>query len=67
MDKFQIHVFLSSIVLNKKFNLQYTDYPKYIVASMNYEQLYKQSVTNFENKAAGVYNLQFQESAEQNG
>ena len=67
LDKFQIHLFRSTLGPNKIFSIEYSDYPEYMIKSLTDEQIYSQGVTNFSNKMAEVFNLDFQESIEQHG
>ncbi|AXP81611.1 hypothetical protein CJ739_2538 [Mariniflexile rhizosphaerae] len=67
LDKFQIHMFRTSLGTNKVFSIEYNDYPEYMIKSMTDEQIYSQGVTNFANKMADSFRLEFQEPIEQNG
>lgn len=67
LDKFQIHLFRSTLGPNKIFSIEYNDYPEHTIESMTDEQLYSQGVTNFSNKMAEAFKLGFQESIEQHG
>lgn len=67
MDKFQIHLFRSTLSRFKVFTIEYTDYPEYMIKSMSDKQLYSQGVTNFSNKMAEGFELEFQEPIEQHG
>ncbi|WP_445732140.1 hypothetical protein [Mariniflexile sp.] len=67
LDKFQIHLFRTSLGPNKVFSIEYNDYPEYMIKSMTDEQIYSQGVTNFANKMADSFKLEFQEPIQQNG
>jgi len=67
LDKFQIHLFRSALNPQKIFTVEYYDYPEYMSNSITDEQLYTQGVTNFSNKMAEAFELEFQESIEQHG
>ncbi len=67
LDKFQIHLFRSTLGPNKIFSIEYNDYPEYMIKSMTDEQIYSQGVTNFSNKMAEVFKLELQEPIEQHG
>ncbi|TYB78200.1 hypothetical protein [Bizionia myxarmorum] len=67
LDKFQIHLYRSALNQNKIFSIEYYDYPEYLSKSMTDEQLYLQGVTNFSNKMAESFKLEFQEAIEQHG
>jgi hypothetical protein len=67
LDKFQIHVFRSPLGPNKMFSIEYTDYPEYMIKSMSDEEIYAQGITNFSNKMAKSFELEFQEPVEQHG
>ena len=67
LDKFQIHLFRSTLGPNKIFSIEYYDYPEYMTESMTDEQMYSQGVTNFSNKMAEAFKLEFQEPIEQHG
>ena len=67
LDKFQIHLYRSTLGPQKIFNIEYNDYPEHMIKSMSNEQLYNQGVTNYANKMAESFNLQFTEPVEQHG
>jgi len=67
LDKFQIHLFRSTIGPNKIFNLEYVDYPEYTIKSMSNEQLFNQSVNNYVNKMVESFSLEYQKPIELNG
>ena len=67
LEKFQLHLFRSTLGANKIFSIEYTDYPEHMIKSMSDEQLYAQGVANFSNKMAEAFNLDFQKSIEQHG
>lgn len=67
LDKFQIHLFRSSLGSNKRFSVEYNDYPEHMIKSMTNKQLYSQTVTGFSNKMAEAFKLEFQEPIEQHG
>ncbi|TXG36697.1 hypothetical protein [Seonamhaeicola maritimus] len=67
LDKFQLHLFRSSLGPNKIFSIEYNDYPEHMIKSMTDEQIYSQGVTNFSNKMAEAFKLEFQEPIEQHG
>ncbi len=67
LDKFQIHLFRSTLGPNKIFSIEYVDYPKHMITSMSDEQIYNQGVTNYSNKVSESFQLESQESIEQHG
>jgi len=67
LDKFKIHLYRSTLGPKKIFNIEYNDYPEHMIKSMSNEQLYNQGVTNYANKMAESFNLQYQEPIEQHG
>tara|TARA_R110002124_G_scaffold84681_1_gene220269 strand:- start:14138 stop:14713 length:576 start_codon:yes stop_codon:yes gene_type:complete len=67
LDKFQINLFSSTLGPNKRFSIEYIDYPEHMIKSISDEQFYKQGVANFTNKMAESFKLEFQESIEQHG
>tara|TARA_R110002096_G_scaffold435103_1_gene659356 strand:- start:769 stop:1320 length:552 start_codon:yes stop_codon:yes gene_type:complete len=67
LDKFQLHLFSATLGPNKRFSIEYLDYPEHMIKSMSDEQIYTQGVTNYSNKAAVSFNLEFQEPTEQHG
>ena len=67
LDKFQIHLFISTLEPNKIFKVEYNDYPEYIIKALTDEQIYSQGVTNYSNKMAETFTLEFQEPIEQHG
>ncbi|MBW1296292.1 hypothetical protein [Aquimarina litoralis] len=67
VDKFQIHLYRSTLGAQKIFNVEYYDYPEYMIKSLSNEQFYTQSITNYANKMAESFNLEFQKPIEQNG
>lgn len=67
LDKFQIHLFRSTLGPNKIFSIEYLDYPEHMIKSMTDEQIYSQGVTNYSNKMTEAFKLEFQESIEQHG
>jgi len=67
LDKFQIHLFRSNLGPNKIFSIEYNDYPEHMIKHMTDEQIYSQGVTNYSNKMAEAFKLEFQESIEQHG
>ncbi|MDT0559173.1 hypothetical protein RM697_10960 [Ichthyenterobacterium sp. W332] len=67
LDKFKIHVFRSTLGPNKIFSIEYLDYPEHMIKSMTNEQIYAQGVTNFSNKMAETFQLEFQEPIKQHG
>jgi len=66
LDKFQIHLYRSTLGAQKIFNVEYNDYPEHMIKSLSNEQLYTQGVANFANKMAESFNLQYQKPIEQN-
>jgi len=67
LDKFQIHLFRSTLGPNKIFSIEYVDYPEHMVTSMTNEQIYSQGVTNYANKVSESFYLESQEPIEQHG
>ena len=67
LDKFQLHLFRSTLGSNKIFSIEYNDYPEHMIKSMTDEQFYSQGVTNFSNKMAEAFELEFQKPIEQHG
>ncbi len=67
LDKFQIHLFRSTLGPNKTFSVEYNDYPEHMIKSITNEQLYSQGVTNFSNRMAEAFKLEFQEPIKQHG
>lgn len=67
LDKFQIHLFRSTLGVNKIFTIEYIDYPEHMITSMTDQQFYAQGVTSFANKMAETFKLELQESVEQHG
>lgn len=67
LDKFQIHLFRSTLGPNKIFSIEYNDYPEHMIKSMTDEQVYSQGITNFSNKMSEAFYLDFQEPIEQHG
>ena len=67
LDKFQIHLFRSTLGANKIFSIEYVDYPDYMIKSMTDDQIYSQGVINFSNKMSETFELEFQKPIEQHG
>lgn len=67
LDKFQIHLFTSTLGPNKRFTIEYVDLPEHMVASLTDEQYYDQGVANFSAKMAASFDFDFQEPVEQQG
>ena len=67
LDKFQTHLIRSTLGENKVFSIEYIDYPQYMIKSTSDEQLFAQIVTNFTNKMADSFDLDFQKPIEQHG
>ncbi|TKS57208.1 hypothetical protein [Mesohalobacter halotolerans] len=65
LDKFQIHMYRSTLGSQKIFNVEYIDYPEHMIKSMSNGQLYNQGVANYANKMAESFNLQYQKPVEQ--
>ncbi|MEY8848564.1 hypothetical protein AB9K26_07100 [Psychroserpens sp. XS_ASV72] len=67
LDEFQIHIFRSTLGVNKLFILEYVDYPEHMIKSMTDEQIYTQSINNLTHKMEESFFLDYQESIEHNG
>lgn len=67
LDKFQIHLFRSSLGKQSIFSIEFTDYPEFMIKSLTDEQLYDQGVSNFSNKVEASFDLHFQEPIVQHG
>jgi len=67
LDKFQLHLFRSTLGSNKIFSIEYNDYPEHMIKSMTDEQIYSQGVTNFSNKIEEAFKLETQKPIEQHG
>ncbi len=67
LDKFQMHLFRSTLGPNKNFSIEYVDYPEHMITSMTDEQIYSQGVTNYANKVSESFQLESLESIEQHG
>ncbi len=65
LDEFQIHLFRTALGPNKKFSVEYVDYPEYLLKSSSDEQIFTQGITNLANKMSESFELEFQESIEQ--
>ena len=65
LDKFQIHLFRSTLGRDRIFSIEFYDYPEYMIKSMTDEQLYSQAVTNYSNKMAEEFKLEYQKPIEQ--
>lgn len=66
-DKFQIHIYRSTLGPQKVFTIEYNDYPEHAIKSLSNEQIYFQGVSNFANKMSENFILQLQEPIEQHG
>ncbi len=67
LDKFQIHLFRSTLGSKKIFSVEYSNYPEHMIKSMTDEQIYSQGVANFSNKMAEAFKLDFQKPIKQHG
>tara|TARA_B100001750_G_C15227168_1_gene456267 strand:+ start:97 stop:624 length:528 start_codon:yes stop_codon:yes gene_type:complete len=67
LDKFQLHLYRSTLGPNKIFNVEYSDYPEHMIKSLPKEQLFNQVVMNLANRMSESFNLQYQKPIEQHG
>ncbi|WP_299229137.1 hypothetical protein [uncultured Psychroserpens sp.] len=67
IDDFEIHVFRSTLGPNKIFSLEYIDYPENMIKSLSDSEIYSQGISNYSNKIADKFNLDFQKTIEQHG
>jgi hypothetical protein len=65
LEKFQLHLFRSTLGVNKIFSIEYVDYPEYMIKSTTDEELYNQAITNLSNKMSESFTLERKEAIEQ--
>ena len=67
MDKFQIHLYRSTLGGQKIFNVEYYDYPENLINDISDEEFLVQGVNNFSRKVAESFDLEYQNPITQHG
>ena len=67
LDKFQLHLFRSTLGAPKNFNVEFYDYPEKLLKGLTDEQLYEQAVKNLSSRMSESFILEHQEPIVQHG